>query len=350
VDDKQAEARKMEAEAFAALATNTTEVELKGFLEKYPEGEYAGQVEMEYEKLVKQADRPKHWHLKASIQELQAEAAATNLAALVELGDRHFWGAAGRVDYAEALKWYRRAAEGKAPAVYGRMGNLCQIVPALAGGREEMVRWRREGAELGDPLSQVDWGDALQRGEAGPKQPEAAQSLFSKALPQLRELAGAEDPVAMDYLGWVLADGLGLPPDRTEAVTWFRKAAALGSALAMNNLGTAYYNGYGVDQDQTEAVRWFQKAAELGNALAMNNLGTAYDSGHGAPRDRVQAAKWYRKAAELGNVTAMNLLGHAYERGQGVPQDQNEAVKWYRKGAALDDEPSKQKLKELKAD
>ena len=40
---------------------------------------------------------------------------------------------------------------------------------------------------------------------------------------------------------------------------WLRQAADRGNALAMNNLGFMYQNGLGVEQDYEEAVRWYRQ-------------------------------------------------------------------------------------------
>ena len=46
-------------------------------------------------------------------------------------------------------------------------------------------------------------------------------------------------------------------------------------------IGNMYANGYGVPQDRSEAVSWFRKAAEMGN---------------------VDATRWLRNAAAKGDT------------------------------------------------
>jgi TPR repeat protein len=48
---------------------------------------------------------------------------------------------------------------------------------------------------------------------------------------------------------------------------------------ALDNLGFMYDEGLGVAEDDAEAVRWFRLAAEQGYAWAQNNLGRMYYSG-----------------------------------------------------------------------
>jgi TPR repeat protein len=283
--------------------------------------------------LAKAASRSRYWYLKASLGDLEAEAARTNVAAEIELGDRYCWGLAGRVDYPVAFKSYGQAAALKEPVAYGRMGNLCQEAPALGGGRDVMMRWYEQGAVLGDAISQIDWGNAIRQGNAGSEPPETAQRLFTVAIPRLRELAAVGDTMAMDYLGGVYWDGLGVPQDLSEATKWFRQAAMLGNSSAMNHLALAYAKGRGVSTDRAEAQKWFRRAAELGDGAAMYNLADAYALSSESPEDQAEAANWMRKAAELGLAPAMSRLGSMYAKGTGVPQDDKEAWAWFEKAA-----------------
>jgi TPR repeat protein len=79
-----------------------------------------------------------------------------------------------------------------------------------------------------------------------------------------------------------------------------RKKAEQGDADAQYNLGFMYANGRGVPKDEVEAVNWYRKAAEQGNAYAQFDLGLMYDTGQGVAKDYKEAVIWYRKAAEQG--------------------------------------------------
>ena len=49
---------------------------------------------------------------------------------------------------------------------------------------------------------------------------------------------------------------------------WFRMAADQGDGAAQNNVGWLYANGLGVPRDPGQAREWMQKAAANGNELA----------------------------------------------------------------------------------
>jgi TPR repeat protein len=57
--------------------------------------------------------------------------------------------------------------------------------------------------------------------------------------------------------------------DYSEAARWFRKAAEQGSASGQTSLGFLYANGQGVPQDYIEAHKWANLAAASGHKNAV---------------------------------------------------------------------------------
>lgn len=129
------------------------------------------------------------------------------------------------------------------------------------------------------------------------------------------------------------------------ALPLFQQAAKAGDMNAVNYLGYMYRNGLGVEQNYTEAVRWFRKTAEAEDALGMTNLGHMYQDGLGVGQNYKEAARLYTKGAEAGNALAMSSLGYMYANGLGVEKNYDEAVQWYKKAAFLGDEYAKSALK-----
>jgi len=126
---------------------------------------------------------------------------------------------------------------------------------------------------------------------------------------ETKKKAEAGDAEAQSALGYMYANGTGVPKDDAEAVKWFRKAADQGNAMAQNNLGYMYANGTGVPKDDAEAVKWYRKAADQGNMFAQYNLGFMCENGNGLHGDDAEAVRWFRKAADQGNVAAQSNLG-----------------------------------------
>lgn len=58
-----------------------------------------------------------------------------------------------------------------------------------------------------------------------------------------------------------------------------RARAAAGETVAQTSLGFMYANGEGVPEDDAEAVRWFRLAAEQGHTDAQTGLGWQYVNG-----------------------------------------------------------------------
>jgi Sel1 repeat-containing protein len=86
----------------------------------------------------------------------------------------------------------------------------------------------------------------------------------------------------------------------SEAATLYSRAAEAGYAAAQMSLGALYQEGMGVPHDETQAVSWFRKAAEQNHVLAEDALGTAYRDGRGVAKDEGQAIAWLKKAADQG--------------------------------------------------
>lgn len=112
------------------------------------------------------------------------------------------------------------------------------------------------------------------------------------------------------------------------------KAAGQGDVNAQFNLGWMYAEGRGVPRNYKQAVYWYSRAARQGDASAQFNLGMMYDKGEGVARDDQQAAHWYAKAAEQGLAVAQYNLGIMYDRGQGVVQSFQQAYLWLSLAAA----------------
>ena len=67
-------------------------------------------------------------------------------------------------------------------------------------------------------------------------------------------------------------------------------------------VGFLYAQGHGVPKDHAEAAQWFRKAADQRHVKAQHALGILYYRGHGVPKDRAEAARWYRLAADQGHA------------------------------------------------
>jgi len=119
----------------------------------------------------------------------------------------------------------------------------------------EAVGWYRKAAEQGFADAQNNLGGMLQRGLGVLKNATEAVYWYRKAAKQ-------GDAVAQYNLGLMYDDGLGVPRNYEEAVKWYRMTAEQGDPDAQNNLGLMYLNGLGVTQSTILAYMWFSLAVE----------------------------------------------------------------------------------------
>lgn len=212
----------------------------------------------------------------------------------------------------------------------------------VAEDAAEAVKWFRKAAEQRDacaPYAQIGLALMYSNGAGVAKDPVEAVKLYRKAAEQ-------ENAHAQWRLGWMLYDAESVK-DRVEGVKWIRKAAEQGNAVAQKELADMYETSEGLTKDAAESSKWqnkyaenpmnplnlSRKYAEEGDAGAQFDLGASYANGEGVVKDLAEAVKWYRKAAEHGLAAAQLRLGISYYFGEGVGEDPGEAVKWILKAA-----------------
>jgi len=81
-------------------------------------------------------------------------------------------------------------------------------------------------------------------------------------------------------------------------VAAIQRHAEAGSASAQAGLGYLYANGLGVPKAESEAVKWYRRAAEQDNPDAQVFLGVMYATGDGVERDFVESHVWLTLAAD----------------------------------------------------
>lgn len=117
--------------------------------------------------------------------------------------------------------------------------------------------------------------------------------------------------------------------DFATAFAEFNAAAKQNDPLALNVLGIMYAEGVSVERNDRLAVDWFFKAQALGSLEAAANLGRMYAEGRGLPQSNAEALRLYRDAALGGYLPAMKRLAEVYERGElGVAADPTLALEW----------------------
>ena len=260
------------------------------------------------------------------VEEIKAKAEAGDAHSEFELAHRYYNGEGVVKDPAEALKWYRKAADQNIAEAQFNLGLSYCNGDGVVKNYVEAVKWFRKAAEQNLAEAQYNLGSCYANGAGVAKD-------LAEAVKWWRKAAEQNHVEAQNNLGSCYYNGEGVAKDYAKAAKWYRKAAEQNDAEAQNNLGVCYERGQGVAKDQTEAVKWWRKAAEQNNTNAQFALGSSYYNGEGVAKDPAEALKWYRKAAEQNDGFAQYNLGLLYANGEGVAKDEAEAVKWFRKAA-----------------
>lgn len=182
---------------------------------------------------------------------------------------------------------------------------LKKIIPMLEPLLDDPLQGPGAGALLGGILLMSD------------ARHERAFSLF-------REAAESGAPDGMRGLGFMLTEGIGTEPNRTEANKWFRRGAELGDGYCAYNMALAARDGLGMRRSAKEFLTYLHQAAEWGVPEACALLADQYN----ARDEEEDAFKWYLVAALGGHVPAMWVVAARYEGGLGTAEDKVQAVRW----------------------
>ena len=187
---------------------------------------------------------------KLSLNELLEQAEAGKAEAQHELGIRYREGTSVPKDPANALKWFRKAADqgyAESELILGwsyREGRL-----GLEKDAQAAFNWFRKAAEQGDAWGQAELAFMYERGE-------------------------------------------GVPQDDSEAVKWYTRAAQQDLSMAQFDLAYMYEKGKGVQLNVENAIRLYELSA-LQIPTARHNLALLYlQGGEKLTKDPVVAYKW----------------------------------------------------------
>jgi TPR repeat protein len=271
---------------------------------------------------------------------LKAKAENGDTNAQIQIGYYYLIGQGVPLDYAEAVKWIRKAAEQGVDVAQYALANFYANGLGVETNYTEAAKWDQKAAEQNFKEAQLYLGAAYEYGTGVPKDLAEAVKWYQKAAEQ-------GYAVAQYYLGNMYLNGRGVETNYAEAVKWYQKSAEQGYIPAQDYLGNMYFSGQNVQTNYDEAIKWFRSSAEQGNADAQHKLAVIYAFGDGVPKDYAEAFKWLYKEADQGISDAQNLVGCSYLIGMGVSKDNIEAYKWFNLSAAQGNQLSKTQLGEL---
>ncbi len=290
-----------------------------------------------------------------------------------ELGRLYAQGLGVARDYAEAAKWYRLAAEkGHVPAQHF-LGHLYasgrgpeteyleaperqptppeRAPPAQRNDLSdyaEAARWWRKAADQGDAAAQSDLGWLYTSGRGG-------ETNYAEAASWYRKSAEQGNPNGQHWLGHCYLSGRGVAKDEVEASKWFREAADNGVIAAQRDLGRLYATGRGIEQNSAEAIKWFRKAAESGLPSAQNSFAWMLATSTNASLRNGRLAVTFAENAVAGTrrsdpsfldtLAAAHAEAGNFEKAVAI---QNEAIALLRDAASQQDYTSRLRLYQAK--
>ncbi|WP_075215266.1 tetratricopeptide repeat protein [Mongoliimonas terrestris] len=153
------------------------------------------------------------------------------------------------------------------------------------------------------------------------------RGLYLTSLAIALEHATDGDATAQTLVGFIYANGYGVPKNPKEAAIWYDLAAKAGDAGAMMELANLYALGVGVARDQARARTLLEAALAKGRKEAAYGLGLLYLDPENDEADLAKAARVFETAAAAGNADADYALATMFAEGRGVVRDASEAAR-----------------------
>ena len=235
------------------------------------------------------------------IAKVQADADRGDADAQFRLGSYYAAGKGVPRDLAKAAEFYKQSAARGNVMAMNNLGSCYADGVGVPTDESEAVRWYGEAAKKGSDFAADNLGAMYLDGVGVKKDAREAAKWFRKA-------AEVGLLVAQVHLGKLYYYGdSGFPRDYREAAKWISEAARRDDAWALNTLGVMYQEGLGVEKNPIQGLEYLRSAALKGYAKAQANLGAAYFAGGRVSRDLLLADQWLTLSAEQGEITAIKM-------------------------------------------
>ena len=248
-------------------------------------------------------------------------AAHDDYRAMVSLGEMYEQGRGVQKDVGRAVKLYEQAGNGS-PWAQFKLGVLYSQGEALPADYAKALAWWHKSADGGNIKAINNLGVMYDRGLGVSVDYQQALSFYLKA----RAL-----PQAKGNLQAIFEEGRGAPDDPAKRATWYRVGADAGVAAAQFRLGMLYAKGIGLPRDNCAAAELLSAAENQGYPNARNELsdllftmGQAYESNKQlavckhlipyASSGQDISTILFSQSLFLGNKRAVDYVAAKYER------------------------------------
>jgi len=192
-----------------------------------------------------------------------------------ELANYYLTGKTDNVNYPEAVKWYRAAAEQKHVKAMVELGKILNegrggITPQI----DEAKRLLSEAAESGNSEAIQYLRNMPQHGLVAAHNP-ASVNVFQAKLDD----ASAGHIPSQYEVGMAYLKGIGVESDMKQAAKWLRRAAMNDHSEAQYQLSQLYRDGVGIEKNPRRALEWLKIAASAGVRDAQKELRSMHLSG-----------------------------------------------------------------------
>ncbi|MDL2260610.1 sel1 repeat family protein [Deltaproteobacteria bacterium OttesenSCG-928-K17] len=275
-----------------------------------------------------QAQGQRQVNAKEAFAMVSAEADKGDAQAMHALATLYEQGVGTARNYTKAVDWYHQAAVKKHPASVYQVGLAYELGKGVTANRDTAIKNFQQAAELKVPEAYYKLASISMAGTG-------AKSNDKKALEYLKQ-AGLEGGKALEAIGNFYENGVGLAPNYTTALSWYKKAADAGMVEAMFRVGTCYEIGIGTPVDAKQALASFQRASDNNMAAASYKLAGLYMSGSLIPSNPAKAVEYMNLAARQGHAESANELGVIYLQGMlNEKKDLNKALQMFTRSAEL---------------
>lgn len=239
-------------------------------------------------------------------------AEAGDPAAARNLGHLYRTGRGVSRDLAQALRWYRRAADQGFAGAQANLGDMFARGQGVATDYAAAAVWFHRAAVQGHVAAQYNLALLYENGLGVEVSEETAMAWYHRA-------AGAGHQGALERLSRLVAGGaspasaeeLALEPPEGELEPAHAEPAAIPdpdpetlSVAERLRIGRTAFRA----RDYASALEAWRPLAEAGNAIAQFHMGGLYADGAGVAADAVEARKWWALAAAQGHDRAAQLL------------------------------------------
>ena len=284
-----------------------------------------------------------HWYKKAAEQ--------GNVNAQISLGYMYQNGI-GETNHEEAFKIFLKLATNGNLYAQKTLGHMYMIGQGTQRDYNQSIIWFTKAEERGDGYSCGAIGWMYYHGNGVAKDEVAALDWFKKGISRNDAFSKKEFEILKQkkennsvkvspknkkeeqyWLGYQYEKGINVDKNHKKAIEHYLVAAELGNAKAQFRLAQLYERSEELTRNYwnyKSAIRWYKKASEHGDALAYYRVSKLYRSGHGVSKDKRLALQWCKKAAERGLGVACEIMGACYEFGWGTHIDYKQASYWYK--------------------